>query len=501
MFNRDLLTAFFLASTILGGCGGGEGDDVTVNFTGTTAPSAGTGGGSGGGGGPTRADTTVSFVSFSNNNSAGTLSDGAIIDQDYIFTSDVEWRLEGVVKVGDGDKTLADAAAVQAVKDNGVTLTIEAGTHVRAFSNGTLLVTRGSRLMAEGTSFQPITFSSLDDNFDGTGEWGGVVIQGFAPHYSQGNGGVCHGTGAVCDVRGEGGTAVEGPFGGNEPDDDSGILRYVRIAEGGLQAGPDNEINGLTLQGVGYGTTLEYIQVHNSLDDGIEWFGGTVNARYLVLTGNDDDDIDFDEGYKGNIQYAIVEKAQDRDRPEGSNDPRAIEANSSDAKYVPQTEAVLANVTIIGSAVNNNRDAEAGPQPGTRLRGAVNVQLFNSSVAGFDRGCHRIDDADTDGNGSADVNSIVVFTNVLNDCQGGIYAKGVADTGSSNVQSLTLSYSSALAINEPQARLSSAPAITAVNNGSGFVFDQTDYVGAVEPGTAEEDAWWHGWIIPGPLDR
>ena len=81
-------------------------------------------------------------------------------------------------------------------------------------------------------------------------------------------------------------------------------------------AGPNNEVNGLTLQGVGHGTTIEYIQVHSNLDDGIEWFGGTVNVRYAVLTNNDDDDIDFDEGYKGNIQYAIVRKDPNKVGPE-----------------------------------------------------------------------------------------------------------------------------------------------------------------------------------------
>ena len=180
---------------------------------------------------------------------------------------------------------------------------------------GSLIVTRGSKLMAEGTASQPITFSSLaDDNLDGLGEWGGVVIQGFAPQYGSGGTGACFGAGTVCNVLGEGGTIV-GNYGGNDPTDNSGTLRFVRIAEGGLIAGPNNEINGLTLQGVGYGTTIEYIQVHGNLDDGIEWFGGTVNARYLVLTNNDDDDIDFDEGYKGNIQYAIARKDPNKSRP------------------------------------------------------------------------------------------------------------------------------------------------------------------------------------------
>jgi len=132
-----------------------------------------------------------------------------------------------------------------------------------------------------------------------------VIIQGFAPQFGAGNTGACFGSGTVCNIVGEGGTVV-GNYGGNDPADDSGALRYVRIAEGGKVAGPDNEINGLTLQGVGHATTLEYIQVHGNLDDGIEWFGGTVNAKYLVLTNNDDDSLDYDEGYQGNIQHAII---------------------------------------------------------------------------------------------------------------------------------------------------------------------------------------------------
>ncbi len=251
---------------------------------------------------------------------------------------------------------------------------------VRAFDTGSLIVTRGSKLMAEGTAAQPITFSSLkDDNLDGEGEWGGVIIQGFAPQYGKAGTGACFGTGTVCNVKGEGGTIV-GNYGGNDPADNSGNLRYVRIAEGGLVAGPNNEINGLTLQGVGYGTKIDYIQVHGNRDDGIEWFGGTVNVTHVVLTNNDDDDIDFDEGYKGNIQFAIARKDPNKSAPTGSNDPRGIEANSSDAEYAPETEAALANILILGSDVNNSTTSTAGQQPGMRLRGAVNVTIYNTAV-------------------------------------------------------------------------------------------------------------------------
>jgi hypothetical protein len=263
-------------------------------------------------------------------------------------------------------------------------------------------------------------------------------------------------------------------------------------------AGPNNEINGLTLQGVGHGTVIEYIQVHGNLDDGIEWFGGTVNVRYAVLTNNDDDDIDFDEGYKGNIQYAIIRKNPNKDVPTGSNDPRGIEANSSDDEYAPETEAVLANILILGSDVNNAADSDSGAQPGMRLRGAVTASIYNSAVREFDTGCVRIDDADVNGDDSLVFESSITLVNVLGDCTDGFYNKRDADvevnSGSSSVE-----VDSAYALTGGDAQVS-APSIDAVENGSGFVFEETNFVGAVEPGTSAEQAWWSGWIVEGSLD-
>lgn len=420
------------------------------------------------------------------------------VDEDYTMVASYEWRLDGVVTVGAGNVTVATDADVTAIIDAGVTLTIQPGTDVKAFDDGILLVTRGSRLSAAGTAAAPITFSSLDDGYDGEGEWGGVVIQGFAPQYGAGNTGACFGSGTVCNVEGEGGTAIA-VYGGNRPEDDSGIIRYVRIAEGGLVAGPNNEVNGLTFQGVGYGTTVEYVHVHNNLDDGLEWFGGTVNAKYVVLTNNDDDDIDFDEGYQGNIQYGIIVKNQTKTEPTGSNDPRGIEANSSDDEYVPQTEAVLANIIVIGGPVNNNGAHSSGQQPGMRLRGSVNVDIHNTAVRGFDTGCIRIDDSDIDGDDTIDSNSDVTLNNVFGNCTDGFYDRRDADT-ENNAISSTVTLDDAFALTEAGADLGTATTITAMNNGSGFTFDQTDYIGAVAPGTPEESAWWSGWIIDGALD-
>ncbi|BFM08059.1 hypothetical protein [Halioxenophilus aromaticivorans] len=503
MQQTKIFIAMLAAAAVLTGCGGGDdGDDVTINIEQTTDDTgSGSDGGDSGSGGtgvlPDGApDASKAFVTYNSDYSVGTLE--GIIDEDVTLVSSIEWRLAGVVQVGEGNVAVTTDADVQAIKDAGVTLTVEPGTNIRSFDDGTLLVTRGSMLMADGTAAEPITFSSVADaDFDGLGEWGGVIIQGFATQYGQGGTGACYGTGTVCNVEGEGGTDVS-VFGGNEDDDNSGIIRYVRIAEGGRIAGPNNEINGLTLQGVGHGTTIEYVQVHQNLDDGIEWFGGTVNAKYVVLTGNDDDDIDFDEGFKGNIQYALIEKDPNASGPQGSNDPRGIEANSSDADYTPETDAVIANVTIIGSEVNKaaNSSGDDG-QPGMRLRGSLITGVYNSAVANF-TDCVRIDDSDTDGDGTVDSFSNVTLENVIGDCDDAFYARRAADVETNTDINTTLSFTATRAIAEPVAQLDSVTSITAVDNGSGFVFDPTNYIGAVDPAAAS--GWWEGWTIPGSVN-
>ena len=474
------LAVLGLTAAAMVGCGGGGGGGGSSDPTPTPTPTPTATPGAG--------DSVCdeSFVSCSGTNA--TLS--GTIDKDFTLSTDFNWFLDGFVQVGNGNVEITSNAQANDLRNNGVELTIPAGTHVKALETGVLIVTRGNRLIANGTATNPITFSSVDDGFDGLGEWGGVVLQGFAPQFGAGGTGNCFGDNNYCNVAGEGGSDVAF-YGGKYPADNSGSIRYVRIAEGGLVAGPNNEVNGLTLQGVGHATTIEYVQVHNNLDDGVEWFGGTVNAKYLVLTGNDDDDIDYDEGYKGNIQFAIVKKSSN-DAPQGSNDPRGIEANSSDEDFVPQTTASLANILLIGNTVSAN-------EPGMRLRGALTTSIFNTALVGWDKGCIRIDDADTNADDVADQFSNVSLENVFGDCAGGFYTHEDADSTAGGVGSQTISLDDAYAINEGFASLASATNIVAVDNGSGFAFETTDYVGAVEPGTSMGDAWWAGWTIPGSL--
>ncbi|MTI38522.1 hypothetical protein [Fulvivirga lutimaris] len=220
------------------------------------------------------------------------------------------------------------------IVEPGATLTIEAGTIIKGESgdgaNATaLIIAKGAKIMAEGTSSAPIIFTTDIDqieigdidspNLDETnsGEWGGVIILGNAPISDESNSG-------TEQIEGIPGDVALAEYGGNDPDDNSGILRYVSIRHGGTRLGDGDEINGLTLGGVGRGTTLDHIEVVGNLDDGIEWFGGTVNASNLVVWAADDDALDIDQGYSGTINNAVViafsgtDHGLEIDGPEGS---------------------------------------------------------------------------------------------------------------------------------------------------------------------------------------
>ncbi|CAA0095160.1 Uncharacterised protein [BD1-7 clade bacterium] len=486
---KKLLLASAISSVLIAGCSNDDNDGTPQ-----------TSGGGGGGGGQEE-------CVLENNILSGTITCDATLKEGETYF------LRGVVNIGKGQKQLNSAADVQAAKDNGVTLTIEKGVNILADQDGVLIVTRGSKINAVGTAAQPISFSSQkDDDFDGLGEWGGIVIQGFAPHNAAGSDNLCSKDGAICNVKGEGGDAVAF-FGGTDAADNSGELKYVRMAEGGKVAGPGNEINGLTLQGVGYGTQLSYIQVHGNLDDGIEWFGGRANAKYVVLTNNDDDDIDFDEGYQGHIQHALIIKHQTKASPDGSNDPRGIEANSSDDESAKSTSAILSNVTIIGSDMTKDRPADGAScdtdgtpgcneQPGMRLRGDVTVDLYNSVVANYGI-CVRID------NGQDDMTT-VDFTNVVTggcDSEHKYKANGIKNDGKNAVPAPTpvnfvestsaITFDTALAATATEAMLSDDVTVSSLAGRTEFTFDVTDYEGAVDPDTNNADRnWWAGWTFP-----
>ena len=442
---------------------------------------------------------------------------GGRLCNDMALGAGIVYIVDRNIVIGAGDAMLS-AAEVPLVQSTRVDLTLPAGADIRFTANTSLFVTRGGRLMAEGNRNQPISFTSVDSGIDGIGEWGGIIIQGFAPHVST-NRVACNAGGAVCNVNGEGGDEV-GFFGGNNVADNSGVLRYVRLAEGGVPtASPGDEINGLTLQGVGFGTNLEFIQVHGNLDDGFEWFGGTVNAKYLVATNVQDDAIDFDEGWVGNIQHALIVAQQDLAMPIGSgNNSTGIEANSGGIESVPQTNAALSNFTIISGQATNASNGAA-----VDLRGDVTISMFNSVIDNIDF-CLEADQGLTNA-------TTLNFTNVLCDSIMGYLDAGSSapptDVNSGDVDGTGtrpggtvvnggsgITFDAGFAVNEAVASVAAAAPV--VVGSSGFTFDATEYAGAVNPamvpgfdpanplarsidGTAD-GVWWAGWTFEGTVD-
>lgn len=265
---------------------------------------------------------------------------------------------------------------------NGATLTIEAGTLVKGdkSTKGALIVSRGSKLVADGTADAPIIFTSNGpENFRTYGDWGGIILLGKASINQAGGTAIIEG--GVEDGQGNGTYG-----GGTTPDDNdnSGILRYVRIEFAGIAFQPNNEINGLTCGGVGSGTVLEHIQVSYCADDAFEFFGGTVNAKYLVAFRALDDDFDTDNGYRGKLQFLY-----------SLRDPNIADISSSNGfesdndatgtANTPVTHPLFSNVTIAGPKVTNNA-FNASYKRGAHLRRNSQTSIYNSIMMGYPSG-------------------------------------------------------------------------------------------------------------------
>jgi hypothetical protein len=247
---------------------------------------------------------------------------------------------------------------------SGATLTIEAGTRIvgEKSSLGTLVIDRGARIVAQGTAERPIVMTS--DRNQGSrarGDWGGLIINGAAPINLPG--GV---------KEGEGDT---GEFGGTNPNDNSGILRYVRVEFAGIEFSPDNELNGIAFQGVGAATACDHLQVHYNLDDGFEWFGGTVACKYLVATGEGDDSFDWTDGWTGRGQFWVAQqKADDADSGfESDNLGGAVDSS-------PRSSPTIFNVSLIGAPSSADGSGSAN---GMVLRAGTGGTLRNFIVLGF----------------------------------------------------------------------------------------------------------------------
>lgn len=290
------------------------------------------------------------------------------ITADKALTNDGVWELNGYVYVKDG-----------------ATLTIPAGTIIKSSQDnkGALIIERGAKIMAQGTAAAPIVFTSgAPKGQRRPGDWGGIIILGKAS------------TNRSTEPTIEGGVGKQ--YGGTNDADNSGVMKYVRIEYAGIAAEPNSEINGLTLGGVGNGTTIENIMVSFGNDDAYEFFGGTVNCKNLIAFSCLDDDFDFDFGYRGTINNAISFKAPSWADPGDASNGIEADNDGTGTSATPFTHPKLSNFTFVGPiAPGSTALVQANHNFANRWRRAVRFQLNNSIMIGHQKGGFSIESKET----------------------------------------------------------------------------------------------------------
>lgn len=328
----SVLTVAFLGGIV--GCSNNNDEVIPV-----TPPTSG-----GGGGGGEEVDYTLSGQ----------------ISEDKTLT-DAIWELQGRVSVTEG-----------------ATLTIEPGTIIKALPGtganaSTIIIARGAKIMAEGTADKPIIMTSVADNIElsqkfGTNLtisdralWGGLLILGNAR-------GSFSGDSPENQIEGIPADDANSLYGGTDDEDNSGVLSYISIRHGGALIGDGNEINGLTLGGVGSGTSISNVEVVGNLDDGIEFFGGTVNVTNALIYGVGDDGLDIDQAYSGSITNSAVIDGLDSDH--------GLEIDGGEGSY--QAGFTMDGITLIGKL-----DAETGKASYADLRDNAQGKISNVYATGF----------------------------------------------------------------------------------------------------------------------
>jgi len=419
--------------------------------------------------------------------------------EDVTLTAGNVYLLDGRVNIGNGNCLLTSATTCQGGASLvNATLTIQAGVEIRGLpsddplSASVLHITRGSRINAVGTAQSPIVFSSEDDDLVGPGEWGGVQISGFAPHNA------CDTT--PCNVDGEG---EAGFIGGEDAMDSSGVMRYVILAENGVAINADgDEINALSLNAVGAGTEFDFIQIHETTDDGVEFYGGTASMKHLVVTNSLDDSVDWDEGYQGNLQYVIVKQS-----PNGSGEAFEMDTEGT-LEWL--SKPTLANVTVIANkrAEDDTFIMRFKDSTGGFFHNTV-VTVADDTPGTFDE-CARIEDG-----AENNINSSLVFNNWIQDCANESGAGGTlsneASVGNSSVVIEAAALDAILASQAAAASGLDPIDWDAIENGfdtpsvsggdpidfDADFFDPTTFMGAVNPDGS--DPWWAGWTVDGSL--
>jgi hypothetical protein len=258
-----------------------------------------------------------------------TVSVSGSITEDTVWTNNNVYLLNSAPVYVGGNPITGDPAPTP------TNLYIEPGTVILGDTQnqGTLVIIQDSKVFATGTPSLPIIFSSVQPRGSrGAGDWGGLVLNGRAPVNDD-----------TIPDNPDAGEGASGPFGGDNPNDSSGVLQYVRVEFAGIRFSDTNELNGIALQGVGRGTVVDHVMVAFNQDDGIEFFGGTVNAAYVFIYGARDDSIDWTLGWTGRIDNAVVIQRGD----DGDN---GMECDNWEFgfDFEPRSMPQIANVTLVG---------------------------------------------------------------------------------------------------------------------------------------------------------
>lgn len=298
-----------------------------------------------------------------------------IVDVSGILEGNISWtkgnvyRLKGFVRVGEDAK-------IDGTPTKTGTLTIEAGTVIvgERSSKATLIIQRGSKIIANGTADAPIVFTSERAVGEReAGDWGGLVICGKGI-----NNLTTGGVKGVAELEGQYGAF----HGGTDNADNSGSLKYVRVEYAGIPINPNQEVNSFTFGSVGSGTVMEYLQASYGGDDSFEWFGGAVNGKYLIAYRGLDDDFDIDNGFSGNLQYGIGIRGAATADQSGSNGFE-IDNDGSGTVNTPFTSATLSNFSLIGPKQDNTTAISVQFQNGMHLRRNAKVKIHNTFLTGY----------------------------------------------------------------------------------------------------------------------
>ena len=280
-----------------------------------------------------------------------------------MLSADTAYTINGIVTVEDGGE-----------------LHIPPGTHLYGSTEiqpSALIVRIGGKLFSEGTEDAPVVFTSANPPEERLkGDWGGVVLNGAS---------LCNFPAGECVGEGS-----SGEYGGDNRADDSGVVTYTRIEYAGYEISFGNELNALTMNGVGNGTTIHHVQTHAGSDDGFEWFGGTVNTKYLLATDISDDSFDYSTGFQGMGQFWLAQ--QD---PNDGDNGFEVDGNEDDYNATPYTLPLLANITLIGKGVDGAGGTEGESVDGLRLRRGTGGIIANALIIGFGDDGLDIDNGET----------------------------------------------------------------------------------------------------------